>query len=343
MFAVKIRLAAASLAVPMILLGGGQLTTSGERSGTWTVAARVDGKGEIERRTSLMKSLPVEIISTPASSELTAYSPNGEHIAYLTDAGKDEVILHLRYRKRQKDLWNIKLTSSRLYRSLVFSPDGKYLAAYTVAGKIPLVKILVWDVSSGKETCQSKPRLFDLRPYSPTIFFSPDSKFLFVAEEYGCPLISSANTPDLQPQLYVWNAADGSELVRDKECGAPLALTSDGKTLATLQSRSKSLNDWEHSIQFWDWRTSMKTKDVAIGKHPMRLIAFSDDDKSFITVDAAGAVKIWETATLRVRRLLRTELQGVESASFSRKNQILTMKGDDGKIVRWNMKEKSRE
>jgi WD40 repeat protein len=129
--------------------------------------------------------------------------------------------------------------SGVFFSNVVFSPDGRYLAAAACDPKSGdnngVLKI--WDASTGKELLRISEALDG--QLVPVIAFSPDGKLLASGSERG--------------HINVWEAKSGKSVFKGRhDDGHPvssLVFSPDGKRLASTSKKPKS--DPEGSLKLW--------------------------------------------------------------------------------------------
>jgi tetratricopeptide (TPR) repeat protein len=167
--------------------------------------------------------------------------------------------------------------------SVVFSPDGKTLAAGT---QFNLVKL--WDTTSGKEMLS----LSQEREWSSSVVslgFSPNGRTLATGSNRGTVRLWDAGTGKLLASLKGDTAGINS-----------IAFHQDGKTLATAGV------DW--TVRLWDVDSGQER--IALKGHKAEIfsMAFSPDGSTLATGSGDGIVKLWRAATDKQARAKRTEL-----------------------------------
>jgi WD40 repeat protein len=159
--------------------------------------------------------------------------------------------------------------------SLAFAPDGKSLAAVLSAGK----GAQLWDVATGRLVRSfpgSRLRL-DLCFGPHRALFSRDGKALFHAAE--------------DRTIRLWDVTTGKERACLGGTGFPIALSRDGKLLATGSCNA------DGGIRLWDART-LEERCVFPGhRRPLSALAYSPDSKSIATAGADGMVHVWGPTT----------------------------------------------
>ncbi|HZS05184.1 MAG TPA: caspase family protein [Blastocatellia bacterium] len=246
-----------------------------------------------------------------------AFSPDGRTIAY-----GDEKI-----RLRDAVSGGEVRTIAGTY-PIAFSPAGKTILGVE-AGKLKL-----WDVAAGSEL-----RTYDGLPAAPfsRAGFSPDGRMIAG---------TVTDAPGRRVAIKVVDTATGQEL-RRIEGDWPFAFTPDGAALACSVQRDKL-----ESIVLWDLTTGAELRTLIAPSNPRGIsigddrgpvmtaigpselhgnIAFSPDGKALASGAGFGAIKLWDTASGEVRRVLRPHSVAVPSVAFSGDGRMLVT-GSDGEL-----------
>lgn len=170
--------------------------------------------------------------------------------------------------------------------SLVFSPDGRTLAA--AAAK----NVRTWDADTGEAQLTLRVPEHPLRVHS--VMFSPD----------GRTLVSAATNRN----VLLWDAATGEPGYTLRHSGwtstsvFSVAFSPDGRTLAS----ASGLLDSYGKIRLWDVRTGEVRLEWfrSIGT---RSLVFSPDGHTLASADFEGHVHLWDAQTGVQRLELFTE------------------------------------
>jgi tricorn protease-like protein len=150
--------------------------------------------------------------------------------------------------------------------ALAFSPDGKVLC--TGSGKGIL---RVWDAAEGTEI----GRLAGHNTVIERIVFSPDGKFVVSVSHDGT--------------ARVWNLAAGKQvrLLDELDSGYAVALSADGRTLATGEERA---------IRLWELATGKVRAIIEGHRGPVAALQFLPDGKALLSGSQDTTVLVWDLA-----------------------------------------------
>jgi WD40 repeat protein len=233
-----------------------------------------------------------------------------------------------------KKLCELEAAPQSWPRDLVFSPDGKTLAA-----AVGDLLIRFWDVGTGKPT-----RKFAKHAAAVSIAFSPDGKTLAAAEQ-------DLNQTRV-PVVRLLDAVTGRELRKPFELPGPepgqgdsrhcagvgrVAFSADGKVLAAAVTTSGP-SGTNHTIQVWEVQTGQGL--CRIEGLPARRddvgcrFALSPDGKSLLTPGEPAL--LLEVATGKLRGRLRGHSTWVKAVAFSPDGRLLATGSRDTTALVWN-------
>jgi WD40 repeat protein len=247
--------------------------------------------------------------------DYSALSPDGKTLA-VTTPDENQMI----------DLWDTATGKKRCalaaplnysQYTLVFSPDGKTLAA----GRPGIRTIWFWDVATGKLIRQLPLG----EGFAAGLAFSPDGKTLAVGDtDFLRPR---------DPKVRLLDAVKGRDLRKPFELPAPagqVAFSADGKILAAITTGSGPLGK-DPTILVWDVETGnlLGRLERATGR-----FALSPDGKSLLT--PGETPRLWEVVTGKERGQVRGHSASAWAVAISPDGKLLASGSDDTTVLVWD-------
>jgi WD40 repeat protein len=248
----------------------------------------------------------------PGESSVHAlrYSPDGKRLAVGTRFGSIE-LWDLVEKKR---IWafNPPQLGSPI-GDLAFATDGKTLASATIEGAIQ-----VWDLPAGKEITLLK----DQDPQVGSVLLTPDGK--------------TAITSNFKRKVVVWDVATGkprSRLEGHDHYIDSFALTSDGKTLAT--------GGLDNTIHLWDLETARELRVLRGHRQAIFGLTFSADGRTLVSIGRDLSVRRWDVTTGKQVAQASYPYTNEPRIAFAPGGQVLVADGADGKVIIWQLGDKT--
>jgi WD40 repeat protein len=229
-----------------------------------------------------------------------AYSPDGKKIV-SSGVGRALVLWDASTGKELR-----QFASRGQPHGVVFSPDGKYIAAIPGMAQ-------VWEVATGKKIHD----LNDAKSVVIALAFAPDGKTL-----------ATANSDNA---IHLWDPANGEEK-RRIDCGqggvTALAYSPDGTTLAS--------GGKDGAIRLWDVDNGKECRRFAADNKEIRSLVFSPDGKHLVVGSGDDTPRLWNVATGREIRTFG-EKQGVFAPlALSPDGKWLATGYADGTVSLWD-------
>jgi RNA polymerase sigma factor (sigma-70 family) len=301
-----------------------------------------------------------------------AFLPDGKSLvsadwdgARLWDVATGEVVRHFRCPRAASDL-----------QAIALSPDSKVLAESNGSGLLRL-----WDVASGrllhqvpcglfaflafspdsqtlasvawrKEAAASTLRLWDVKTCTPKrVFLGHDGHGLAVAfSSDGKTLFTSERSRNMR----LWDTVTGKALGSLGRTPAHLAVSPDGKVLATIQFKDNRpatyVKLWrtDSEIVLFDARTRKELRRLVVPQKVPRWpswgdggglheLVFTPDSRTLLSCDPGQAIHAWDVSTGKER--LKIPLAGklVYALAVSPDGRTLATGGFDQTIHLWDL------
>jgi WD40 repeat protein len=191
-------------------------------------------------------------------------------------------------------------------RSVVFSPDGKRVAACSSrwddsVKNYVASQVKVWDLQTGQDLLSLKEDTGRVL----RVAYSPDGKRL--AAGYGT--WDNDKGTYVAGEVKVWDAQTGRKVVTFKEHTAAvvsIAFSPDGKRIVSSSSVGDShIGDGGDpgepgEVKVWDAETGQELLTLQGNKRFVNSVAYSRDGKRLATLGRDNTVKVWDSQTGQV-------------------------------------------
>ena len=343
------------LAAGILVIGSGLLAQNRKQEQTPAPEKRVRNdlhgdplpQGAVTRLGTLRYRAPAEIVAL-------GYAPDGKTIAVSSYAGL--FLFDAASGKRLKRLdWNFNRSREI---SPVFSPDSKRLAVRTQVivgdpkGKRRAKDVVrIWDLASDR-----RPQEFDAAELI-WLGWSSNNELLAICLETGglrlhelaagrsrrfaCPNLPKSSyyavcacapvggvlaVADEQNLVQVWNIATGQQRCTVKCQTESIALTPDGRKLASLNIDPRS--GVRRPVQVWDTTNGRPLHTVAVDQTYLATVAFTPDGKTLATAGWRG-IRFWDVATGKERRRCEGAGSNTGQIAFSGDGRTLATAEED--------------
>jgi WD40 repeat protein len=200
-----------------------------------------------------------------------------------------------------------RLGNGNLAHSLVFSPDGKRIAAALAD------EVRVWDATTGRPLLT-----FQGGKIVGFVAYSPDSANILVGSDRVVRIrnaVTGAITATLQGHDSWVNAA---------------TFTPDRKRIFTAQM-------YPPAIKVWAADSCCAVNTLAGHQQAVRLAVFSPDQRFLASASDDLTVRLWDIASGKEIRVLRGHGTSVGAIAFSSDGTLLASGADDGTILIWHV------
>jgi WD40 repeat protein len=251
----------------------------------------------------------------PGRPALAALAPDGKTLAVLS-AGQGIRILEVPGGRERRRLPGSAQAGGP---NLIFSPDGKYLAASGSSSPVQMWR-LTGDTPALEFEANPAPQALGT-----SLAFSGNGAVLAIAQE----------SPGRDTgKAFAWETSTGKrlcelDLLHTRQTG--VALAPDGRRLASwgtlLGRRPEPGKDREaaETLQLWDTATGKEERRLRVDGSPVEGAAFSADGTTLAVFTAAGEVDLWEVSTGKRTALLAAQPGRCVRLTFSPDGKALAL------------------
>jgi WD40 repeat protein/Tfp pilus assembly protein PilF len=217
------------------------------------------------------------------------------------------------------------------YTAVVFSPDGKTLAA----GLIPNFEddtsvVRLWDVKTGTDLATLVPQSGGINGLA----YSPDGKLLAAASR--CRWHQGWD-PTHRGRLTVWNIATGQKHASfawnvHLNCAA---FSPDGKTVVAGGGNWFKPPGKNSSAKVWDVESRQELAELKGHRGLITAAHFSPDGHILATAAEDGVIRLWDAVTWEERLAFVWDTQVIDRLLFSPDGRTLVSGSADGAVKFW--------
>jgi RNA polymerase sigma factor (sigma-70 family) len=200
------------------------------------------------------------------------------------------------------------------FSGLAFSPDGRTVAAGAFEGKIKL-----WDVA----TCRARATLRGKgQPVNGITFIDANTLAVAAGQDESGP----DSNRDKMREVELWDLPTASKRASLKRAESPLAVSADGKLLAT------GTMDW--NVCVWDVASGKPIRTLDGHDFPTRLLGFLPNAKELVTGTriynfkartVTNEVKVWDLGSGNQRILAKIGPDGLDCGAVSPDGRLVAL------------------
>ena len=239
------------------------------------------------------------------------FSPNGSRFAVATSIG---IWMYDAHTGEELSVLAVLPGEGRMVTTIAFSPDGRALASGEVGGTGRL-----WDVTTGKPIATFKEVPHQRYPDLRALVFSED----------GTKLIGAS----WNNEISVWGLGENTKPLtilhmdgREASWGTTdlMQLSPNGAFLAIAEPSPEVWENRNFLIKLWDATTGKQLHTLTGHTRWIKSIAFSADSKTLVSGDEHETIRLWDTATGKLKSVLNWQHgTSTHSLAFSPNDRFL--------------------